>query len=76
VHITSQNYGYAIDPDSLKGSGASITHINLNDGTVEGMACPDLRMMSTQYHPEAAPGPRDNIYIFQEFIELVEGKNA
>ncbi|MGC9004173.1 MAG: glutamine-hydrolyzing carbamoyl-phosphate synthase small subunit [bacterium] len=72
VHITSQNHGYAVDPDSLKDSGAVVTHINLNDGTVEGLSHPELRIMSTQYHPEAAPGPRDNVYIFSEFLKMIE----
>jgi carbamoyl-phosphate synthase small subunit len=76
VHITSQNHGYAVDPDSLKGSGAFVSHINLNDGTVEGLMHPELRIMSTQYHPEAAPGPRDNIYIFSEFLKMIEGGYA
>lgn len=76
VHITSQNHGYAIDPNSLDGSGAIVSHINLNDGTVEGMVHPDLKIISTQYHPEAAPGPRDNVYIFNEFIKLIESQNA
>ncbi len=72
VYITSQNHGYAIDPASLVDSGALISHINLNDGTVEGIVHPDLRIISTQYHPEAAPGPQDNVYIFKEFLGLIE----
>ncbi len=75
VHITSQNHGYAIDENSLQGTGAFVSHLNLNDNTVEGVIHPDLNALSVQYHPEAAPGPRDNLYIFEEFLRLVE-RNA
>lgn len=72
VEITVQNHGFSIKPDSLKGS-ADLTHINLNDQTVEGLAAPDLRAFSIQYHPEASPGPHDARYLFQRFFEMVVG---
>lgn len=69
VTITSQNHGYAVDPDSLRGTDAEVTQINLNDGTVEGIAIKQARAASIQYHPEAAPGPWDSRPYFTEFIE-------
>ena len=74
VTITSQNHGYALDPDSLRGTGAEITQINLNDGTVEGIRVRDLRASSIQYHPEAAPGPWDSRPYFADFVAQMEGK--
>ena len=70
VHITAQNHGYAVDPDSLP-SDLEVSHVNLNDGTVEGLRHRSLPVMSIQYHSEASPGPRDNEYIFTEFLEMV-----
>jgi len=72
IHITAQNHGYATDPDSLKG-GLEVTHINLNDGTVEGLRHKELPIFSIQYHSEASPGPLDNTYLFGKFIEMVRG---
>ena len=72
VHITAQNHGYAVDPDSLKGSGLEVTQINLNDGTVEGLRHRELPIFSIQYHSEASPGPLDNTYIFDDFVEMVK----
>lgn len=69
VTITSQNHGYAVDPDSLQGTAAQVTQINLNDGTVEGIAVPGQLAESIQYHPEAAPGPWDSRPYFPEFVE-------
>ncbi len=74
VHITAQNHGYAVDPDTLK-DGLEVTHINLNDGTVEGLRHKELPIFSIQYHSEASPGPLDNTYLFEQFLEMVrEGK--
>lgn len=69
VTITSQNHGYAVDPDSLAGTEATITQLNLNDGTVEGIRAASLCAMSIQYHPEAAPGPWDSRKYFVQFVE-------
>lgn len=71
VAITSQNHGFAVDPDSLPDE-IEVTHINLNDGTVEGMRHRELPIFSVQYHPEAAPGPHDASYFFAEFAGLIE----
>ncbi|MFC1965272.1 glutamine-hydrolyzing carbamoyl-phosphate synthase small subunit [Chloroflexota bacterium] len=74
IHITAQNHGYAVDPDTLK-DGLEVTHINLNDGTVEGLRHKELPIFSIQYHSEASPGPLDNIYLFDKFLKTVrEGK--
>ncbi|OGO32962.1 MAG: carbamoyl phosphate synthase small subunit [Chloroflexi bacterium RBG_16_56_11] len=72
IHITAQNHGYAVDPDSIKGSGLEITHVNLNDGTVEGLRHKELPIFAIQYHSEASPGPLDNVYLFREFIEMMK----
>jgi carbamoyl-phosphate synthase small subunit len=69
VTITSQNHGYAVDPDSLSGTGAEVTQLNVNDGTVEGIKIAELRASSIQYHPEAAPGPWDSRKYFVRFVE-------
>lgn len=71
VAITSQNHGFAIDPSSLP-SNVEVTHINLNDGTVEGMRHREHPVLSVQYHPEAAPGPNDAKYFFAEFAKLID----
>jgi carbamoyl-phosphate synthase small subunit len=70
VEITSQNHGFAVDPDSLPAE-AEVTHINLNDQTVEGLRHQGLRCFSVQYHPEAGPGPHDATYLFHEFTALM-----
>jgi len=71
VYITSQNHGYAVDGDGLR-DGAEVSHLNLNDFTCEGLRHRSLPVISIQYHSEAAPGPRDNLYIFDRFLEMVE----
>jgi len=71
VYITAQNHGYALDADTLRG-GLEVSHINLNDGTVEGLRHRDLPILSIQYHSEAAPGPLDNMYLFERFLEMVK----
>lgn len=72
VEITSQNHGFAVDPDSLTASEIELTHINLNDQTLEGFRGTKDPLFCVQYHPEAAPGPHDSRYLFDEFIELME----
>jgi carbamoyl-phosphate synthase small subunit len=69
VTITSQNHGYAVDPGSLEGAGAHVTQVNVNDGTVEGVALPGADAEGVQYHPEAAPGPWDSRKYFAAFVE-------
>jgi carbamoyl-phosphate synthase small subunit len=71
VEITSQNHGFAVDVDSLAGK-AVLTHINLNDNTVEGMRHDRLPVFSVQYHPEASPGPNDPSYLFDRFVKLMD----
>lgn len=72
VEITSQNHSYAVNRDSLSGTGLEITHINLLDNTVEGMECAADRVFSVQYHPESAPGPQDSAYLFDKFVLLMK----
>jgi carbamoyl-phosphate synthase small subunit len=89
VEITSQNHNFAVKvPTPLTGGPAgpptvetpygpvSITHLSLNDGSIEGMACPGQRVFSVQYHPEASPGPHDSAYLFEEFVRLMETHHA
>lgn len=70
IQITSQNHNYAVDADSI--TGAEITHINLNDGTVEGLSLDKGMTFSVQHHPEAAPGPHESSVIFDQFVEKME----
>jgi len=71
VEITSQNHGFAVDVDSLGGK-AELTHVNLNDQTVEGLTHTELPLFSVQYHPESSPGPHDANYLFHRFVELMD----
>ncbi len=72
VEITSQNHGFCVDPDSLRDSEIEITHMNLNDDTVEGLRHRSEPVFCVQYHPEAAPGPHDSQYLFRDFAALMK----
>ncbi len=72
IEMTSQNHSYAVDRDSLAGTGLELTHVNILDGTVEGVRCAADRVFSVQYHPESAPGPQDSGHLFDRFIKLME----
>ncbi len=73
VYITAQNHGYATDPDTLK-DNLEVSHLNLNDGTVEGLRHKELPIFSIQYHSEASPGPLDNTYLFTKFLKMLRGE--
>lgn len=72
VEVTSQNHGFAVDAASLDSTRIEVTHINLNDNTLEGFRHKELPMLAVQYHPEAAPGPHDARYLFAEFGEMMD----
>ena len=72
VYITSQNHGYYILEDSINKDIAQVSHINLNDGTVEGLRYKNKNIMTVQFHPEACPGPQDSEYLFDEFIKMIK----
>jgi carbamoyl-phosphate synthase small subunit len=71
VEVTTQNHGFAVDPESIDPEVARVTHVNLNDDTIEGLRFKQFAGMSLQYHPEASPGPHDSHYHFDAFMELV-----
>jgi len=71
IEITSQNHGFAIDPNSLSKDRVKITHYNLNDHTVAGLEVNNKPIFSVQYHPEAGPGPHDSDYLFKKFVSLM-----
>jgi carbamoyl-phosphate synthase small subunit len=73
IEITSQNHSYAVNKDSLEGTGLKLSHINLLDDTVEGVECKEDGVFSVQYHPESAPGPQDSDYLFERFIKNMQG---
>ena len=72
IDMTSQNHGFSTDEASVRGK-AQVTHRNLYDGTVEGIAVPEARMFAVQYHPEDSPGPHDSRYLFRRFVQMIEG---
>lgn len=76
VEITAQNHGFAADMDSMKDKDLEVVHINLNDNTVEGFKHRNLPIFGVQYHPEAAPGPNDADYLFNEFVELMKNSSG
>jgi carbamoyl-phosphate synthase small subunit len=76
VEITSQNHGFAVDPESLDAAGAEATHFNLNDMTLAGFRMKDRPVLAVQHHPEAAPGPHDAAYMFDEFVAAMEERRA
>jgi carbamoyl-phosphate synthase small subunit len=73
VEITSHNHGFAVDPESLNPADIELTHFNLNDQTLEGFRHRREPVFCVQYHPEAAPGPHDSLYLFEEFVRLMKG---
>ena len=73
VHITSQNHGYAVDGDGLPGS-VDVSHVHLNDGTVEGLRHRESPLLTIQYHSEASPGPLDNMYLFEQFVGMMRAE--
>jgi len=74
VEITSQNHGFAVDPDSLRAAGASPTHTHLNDATLAGFELPDRPVFSVQFHPEASPGPHDSGHLFDRFVTAARSR--
>ncbi len=76
VEITAQNHGFCVDPDSLNAKEVELTHINLNDQTLEGLRHRSLPLFSVQYHPEASPGPHDSHYLFEQFVDVMREGSA
>lgn len=76
VEITAQNHGFCVDPDSLDAKEVELTHINLNDQTLEGLRHRALPLFSVQYHPEASPGPHDSHYLFEQFVDVMRNEKV
>jgi len=74
IYISSQNHGYAVDEKSLAGKDIQVSHVSMNDGTVEGLEYTKHPSFSVQYHPEACPGPGGHDYLFKHFVDLMEGR--
>lgn len=76
VEVTTQNHGFAVDPEAVDAARAEVTHVNLNDQTVEGLRFKTFAGMSVQYHPEASPGPHDSRYLFDQFLGLIDAQRG
>ncbi len=74
IYITSQNHGYVVDPETIDGSGLIVDHVNVNDGSVDGMRHTELPIFAVQYHPEASAGPHDTTFLFDEFKKMLEDR--
>jgi len=75
VEVTTQNHGFSVDPKSISSQLADVSHLNLNDQTVEGLRFKKFRGFSVQYHPEASPGPHDSRYLFEDYIRLISSNS-
>ncbi len=76
VEITAQNHGFCVDPDSLNAKEVELTHVNLNDQTLEGLRHRSLPLFGVQYHPEASPGPHDSHYLFEQFVDVMRNEKV
>jgi len=77
VYMSSQNHGYCVRPETVDPKVAEISHVNVNDGSVEGLRFKDKEVSSVQFHPEASPGPRETAYLFDDFMKAIdENKNG
>jgi carbamoyl-phosphate synthase small subunit len=76
VFITSQNHGYMVKSETVDPNVATVSHVNVNDGTCEGLSYKNKRIFTVQFHPEANPGPKDTEYLFDKFLEMIDDKRA